>query len=141
MRQLVTFYGFELDHLAFAVGRTQSALPERMKMWPLLLSVHVQNPEFTEPITELLRQLLRREGDQAAKQFLGKWIRHSEDNAELLAVLADFIPHLVRNQADESRLSYLLDRLSRDWAEPLRSDVATRLHRAILSNRERSSVV
>lgn len=140
MRQLVTFYGFELDHLAFAVGRTQSALPERMKTWPLLLSVYVQNPDFTEPIAELLRQLLRREGDHVAKQFLGKWIRQSERNADLLTVLAEFIPHIVRSEADEYRLIYLIDRLSQDWAEPLRPDVAKRLHQAILSNREGSSV-
>lgn len=135
MRQLVGFYGFELDHLAVVVGRAQSALPERMKMWPLLLSVQVQNPELTEPIAELLRQLLRREGDQVAKQFLGKWIRQSERNAGLLAALADFIPHIVRSETDEYRLTYLLDRLSQDWAEPLRPDVANRLREAILSNR------
>lgn len=135
MRQLVTLYGFELDHLALAVGRAQPALPERMKMWPLLLSVHVQNPEFTEPIAELLRQLLRREGDQAARQYLGKWIRQSERNTALLAALADFIPHIVRSEADQYRLTYLLDRLSQDWAEPLRPDVANRLRQAILSNR------
>jgi hypothetical protein len=135
VRHLVSFHGFELDHLALAVGRDQPALPERMKMWPLLVSVHVRNPELTEPIAELLRQLLRREGDQAAKQFLGRWVRQSERNTALLAALADFIPHIVRSEADEYRLTYLLDRLSQDWAEPLRPDVANRLRQAILSNR------
>lgn len=140
VRQLVGFHGFDLDHLAVTAGHKKTALPERMKMWPLLLSMHVQNPEFTEPIAELLRQLLRREGDQAAKQFLGKWIRQCERNAALLAVLADFIPHIVRSEADEYRLTYLLDRLSQDWAEPLRPDVANRLRQAILSNRVGSSI-
>jgi hypothetical protein len=135
MRELVTLYGFELDHLAVAVGRTQSALPERMKMWPLLLSMHVQNPDLTAPIAKLFRQLLRREGDQVAKQSIGKWVRQSEDNDAMLAALADFIPHIVRSEADENRLTYLLDRLSQDWAEPLRPDVANRLRQAILSNR------
>lgn len=140
LRQLTTFHGFELDHLAVAVGRNQSAVPERMKMWPLLLSVHVRNPEFTEPIADLLHQLLRREGDMAAKHFLGKWIRQGERNPELLMILADFIPHIVRNEADEHRLKYLLNRLLRDWADPLCPDVADRLRDAIYSNRVGSSI-
>jgi hypothetical protein len=140
LRQLVGFYGYELDHLAVAAGREQTTVPDRMKMWPLLLSVHAQNPEFTEPIAELLRQLLKREGDVVAKLFLGRWFRHSEGNPELLAVLADFMPHIVRDESDEYRLVYLVDRLSGDWAEPLRPDVANRLRTAILSNRVGSSI-
>jgi hypothetical protein len=141
VRQLVNFYGFELDHLDIAVGLDRPALPERMKRWPLLLSVHVRSPELTEPIAELLRQLLlRREGDQVAKQFLGKWIRQSERDAELLAVLTGFLPHIVRNDGDEFRLIHLLDRLSQDWAEPLYVDVASRLRGAILSSRVGSSI-
>jgi len=99
--------------------------------WPLLLSVHVRSPELTEPIADLLRQLLRREGDQVAKQFLGRWIRQSEHDAELLAVLTGFLRHIIRNDGDEFRLIHLLDRLSRDWAEPLYMDVASRLREAI----------
>lgn len=140
LRQLVTFRGFELDYLAVAVGREHLAFPEHMKMWPLLLSVHVRNPEFTERIADLLVQLLRREGDQVAKHFLGKWIRLSERNDDLLDALADFIPHIVRDKADQSRLTYLLDRLSKDWAQPLRPDVASRLHQVILSSREGSLI-
>jgi hypothetical protein len=138
VRQLVGFSGFELDHLDIAVGRERPALPERMKRWPLLLSVHVQSPELTDAIADLLRQLLRREGDQAARQFLGKWIRQSERDPDLLSVLAGFLRHIVRNDGDEFRLIHLLDRLSKDWADPLHTDVASRLREAILSSRVRS---
>ena len=140
VRQLVDFYGFELDHLDIAVGQDRQALPKRMKRWPLLLSVHVRSPELTEPIADLLRQLLRREGDQVAKQFLGRWIRQSERDAELLAVLAGFLRHIIRNDGDEFRLIHLLDRLSQDWTEPLDMDVASRLREAILSSRVGSSI-
>jgi hypothetical protein len=140
IRQLATLYGFELDHPAIGAGRDASTVPERMKRWPLLLSVHVRNPELTMRIATLVRELLRREGDQIAKQTLGKWIRQSERNAELLEVLADFIPHIVRDRADEQRLVYLLDRLTKDWAEPLRDDVADRLRDAVLSSREGSLI-
>jgi hypothetical protein len=139
VRDLILLYGFELDHLAVAVGREPSVLPEGMKTWPLLLSVCVQNPEFTEPVAELLRQSLRREGDPAAKRFLGGWVRQCERDEQLLTAFAEFLPHVVRHEADEYRLTYLLDRLSQDWAEPLRPDVADRLRRAILSNRVGSS--
>lgn len=140
VRRLVDFYGFELDHLDIAVGQDRSPLPEQMKRWPLLLSVQVQSPELTEPIADLLRQLLSREGDQLAKQFLGRWIRQSERDDELLTVLAGFLRHIIRNDGDEFRLIHLLDRLSQDWAEPLCSDVARRLRDAILSSRVGSSI-
>jgi hypothetical protein len=140
VRQLINFYGFELDHVDIAVGWDRPAVPERMKRWPLLLSVHARSPELTEPIADLLRQLLRREGDQVAKQFLGKWIRQSERDAELLDVLTDFLRYVVRNDGDEFRLIHLLDRLSQDWAEPLYVDVASRLREAILSSRVGSSI-
>lgn len=140
VRQLVNFYGFELDHLDIAVGRDRPALPERRKRWPLLLSVHAQSPELTEPIADLLRHLLRREGDQVAKQFLGRWIRQGERDAELLPVLAGFLRHIIRNDGDEFRLIHLLDRLSLDWAEPLDMDVTSRLREAIRSSRVGSSI-
>jgi hypothetical protein len=123
-----------------AVGNERPALPEKMKRWPLLLSVRERNPEFTERIAELLRQLLRREGDLVAKQYLGRWIRQSEHDAELLAALADFFPHVIRNDADAFRMTHLLDRLSKDWADPLYEDVTSRLRDAILSNRVGSSI-
>jgi hypothetical protein len=98
------------------------------------------SPELTEPIADLLRQLLSREGDQLAKQFLGRWIRQSERDAELLTVLAGFLRHIIRNDGDEFRLIHLLDRLSQDWAEPLCRDVARRLRDAILLSRVGSSI-
>lgn len=140
VRQLANFHGYQLDHLAVSVGRGRSAVPERMKMWPLLLSVHARSPELTEPIAELLHELLRRAGDQVVRTVLGRWFRRSEHHPELLAVLADFLPHIVWDGADERRLVYLVDRLSQDWADPLRPDVADRLRAAILSERVGRSI-
>jgi hypothetical protein len=131
VRQLATFHGYQLDHLTVSVGRGESAVPERMKMWPLLLSVHKRNPELTAPIAELLHDLLQRAGDRVVKNVLGMWFRRSEHHPQLLTVLADFLPHIVWDEADERRLVYLVDRLAQDWADPLRPDVADRLRAAI----------
>jgi hypothetical protein len=75
-----------------------------------------------------------------ALTVIGRWIRQSERDAELLTVLAGFLRHIIRNDGDEFRLIHLLDRLSQDWAEPLCRDVARRLRDAILSSRVGSSI-
>jgi hypothetical protein len=129
---LIDFYGFELDYLSISAGGGKPVLPVAAERWPLLLTLQWQDPCLTEPIAYLLRHSLRaRGGDQIAKQFLGKWIRAGERDAECLDVLERFLPHIVEQDGDARRLRHLVGRMRTDWAEPLGEDVAERLDLAI----------
>lgn len=142
LAHLIDLYGFELDYLAMSVGREERpALPAGAQRWPLLLALQAQDPRLTEPIAGLLRQLLRvREGSWIAKEFLGKWIRSGERDPKFLEVLVDFLPYVVEQESDAYRLTHLVDRMSKDWADPLRDEVVRQLDEAILMARVRSAV-
>ncbi|WP_328612531.1 hypothetical protein OHS18_24460 [Amycolatopsis sp. NBC_00355] len=134
LRHLTNLYGFELRRLEMASTEDRPALPSGVAQWPLLLTLHSQDPQLTEPICALLRQSLRnREGDALARHFLARWIRCGEQDPVLLDVLAGFMIRLVESQSDAQRLLYLIGRLTKDWADPLEPDVAARLTTAIHS--------
>jgi hypothetical protein len=141
LRHLTDLYGFELDHLEMA-ATDQPALPAGAEQWPLLLTLHSQDPRLTEPICELLRRSLRnREGDGLARHFLARWIRCAEHDRVLLDVLAGFMARLVEKEGDAQRLLYLIGRLTKDWADPLKPDVAARLTASIRTRTEMRVVV
>ncbi|GAB2735279.1 hypothetical protein [Amycolatopsis magusensis] len=137
LRQLANLYGFELDYLEMSVEDERPVLPGGAQQWPLLLTLQWQDPRLTEPIAALLRKALRtREGDYLTRYLLARWVRSGEHDLALLVVLEDFLVHLVVNQSDAQRLTYLIDRLTKDWADPLRPEVADRLIAAIGSRNE-----
>ncbi|MGW3959258.1 hypothetical protein ACWED2_05510 [Amycolatopsis sp. NPDC005003] len=141
LRHLTDFYGFELDRLEMAAA-DRPALPAGAEQWPLLLTLHSQDPGLTEPICGLLRRSLRnREGDALARHFLARWIRCAEHDPALLDVLAGFMVRLVEKEGDEQRLLYLIGRLTKDWADPLEPDVAERLTASIRARTEMRVVV
>jgi hypothetical protein len=139
---LTNLYGFELDRLEMAAKEDRPALPPGAEQWPLLLTLHSQDPDFTEQIAALLRVSLRtREGDGLARHFLSRWIRCAEQDPALSAVLAGFMAELVEKRDDAERLLYLIARLTKDWADPLDPGVAARLIASIRARTEMEVVV
>jgi hypothetical protein len=138
MDYLTDLYGFELGYLAISVSGEHPELPAGTERWPLLLTLQWQQPALTEPIADLLRQLLRaRAGGQVAKLFIGKWIREAERDGECLETLARFLPYVIDDESDEKRLRHLILKLQEDWADPLESEVAARLYEALRARQER----
>lgn len=129
---LASFYGFELDYLSVSMENDRPVLPYGAERWPLLLALCAQDTDTARRITELLTKALRsREGDKLARFLLARWVRSSEHDPALLDVLAEFMAGLVAHDGDAQRLQYLLNRLTDDWADPLRSEVAARLSTAV----------
>ena len=140
MAHLIGFYGFELDYLWVSAGSARPLLPEGADRWPLLLALQAQDPGLTEPIADLLRQLFRVREGSIARDSLGKWIRAGARDAKCLDVLVGLLPHIVELESDAHRLGNLVDRMRRDWADPLRDEVVKQLDEAILMASVRSVV-
>ncbi|WP_158891105.1 hypothetical protein [Amycolatopsis anabasis] len=131
VNQLTDLYGFELRFLDMSAGRKPGVRAGRER-WPLLLTLQEADDRLTEPFADLLRRSLRaRGGDGTAKRLLGRWIRSGEKDAECLGVLLRFLPHLIERSDDAHRLYHLVNRMRRDWAEPLPVDVARQLETVI----------
>ena len=127
MLYLIRLRGFDLDLLRLSAGRGDRPLPRALERWPLLLALQQDDPRFTKRIADLLRWGLRgRRGDFVAKYLFGPWIRAAENDVECLRALVGFVPHLIHDEADASRLGYLTNRLRHDWSDPL-DDKAARL--------------
>ncbi|MEV4145435.1 hypothetical protein AB0J40_17315 [Amycolatopsis sp. NPDC049691] len=142
LQHLTDLYGFELDHLEMATQDDRPVLRPGAEQWPLLLTLHSQDPSLTKPIAELLRESLRaREGDVLARHFLARWIRCAEQDEVLLDTLAGFLAELVGRRGDAERLLHLIGRLTNDWADPLQPGVAARLTTAIKGRTEMKVVV
>jgi hypothetical protein len=132
MLYLIGLHGFDLDLLRLSAGRDERPLPRALEGWPLLLALQEEDPRFTKQIADLLRWGLRgRRGDFVARYLFGPWIRAAENDAECLHALVCFVPHLVHDEADASRLRYLTNRLRHDWSDPLNDKAATLLAAAI----------
>jgi hypothetical protein len=132
MLYLIILRGFDLNTLRISAGREERSLPGDRESWPLLLALQDAEPRFAVPIAELLRWGLRgRRGNFVAKSLFGSWIRAAENDAECLCALVAFVPHLVEDETDARRLSYLITRLQEDWSDPLDEEAATALAAAI----------
>ena len=140
MLYLIRLRGFDLDLLRLSAGRDERPLPRALEKWPLLLALQEEDPRFTKRIANLLRWGLRgRRGDFVAKYLFGPWIRAAENDTECLQALVGFVPHLVHDEADASRLRYLTDRLRHDWSDPLDDNAATLLAAAIRKEHHESA--
>lgn len=130
---LIGLHGFDLNQSRMSAGRVERPpLPPSREGWPLLLALQDEKPALTEHIANLLWWHLRgRRADLVAKHLFGPWIRAGERDTECLHALIRFVPHLVHDDVDASRLRYLVTRLRRDWSDPLKDEAATLLEAAI----------
>ena len=96
--------------------------------WPVLLEVAQRDPVLAGPLALLLRATIRsRPGNRLTEGALGRWMSKAQEDAELLATLEAFLPRMIVDRSDASRLRYLIERRRHDWAEPLSTEIADRL--------------
>jgi hypothetical protein len=96
--------------------------------WPVLIEAARRDPVLAGPLALLLRGAIRsRPGGRPIEKVLGRWIGKTQEDAEFLAALEDFLPLLVIDGGDRNRLRYVVERRRHDWAEPLRPEIAARL--------------
>ncbi|HEX3646815.1 MAG TPA: hypothetical protein VHV49_00225 [Pseudonocardiaceae bacterium] len=130
-RRLIGLRGFHLMYLDITGGREYRSVQAEHTNWPLLLAIQEEDHRLTEPVAELLRGVLRtNEGNDVADRFRS-WLRIAERDMEGLMALVRLMPRLVQTADDSARLIHLISVLRRDWAEPLRADVAVELETAV----------
>ncbi|MBN6042025.1 hypothetical protein [Amycolatopsis sp. 195334CR] len=128
---------YELAYLQLPVSG-RSVMRPGSERWPLLLVLQADDPGLTEPIANLIRGLLRStEGERTAREFLRKWFRAAEFDAECMGVLVKFLPNVVHDQNDTQRLCYLIEWTRTSWEDPLRDDVAKDLVAAVSPENEK----
>ncbi|MBP2473119.1 hypothetical protein JOF53_001991 [Crossiella equi] len=140
--QLMHMHGFHLDRPSAAAGRSERPLPQTRERWPLLLALQDDDPRLTMPISGLIYWGMRgRRGDRMAKVLFGPWIRAAEKDQDCLRALVRFVPNLIRDESDASRLIHLVKRMRLDWCDPLKDRPAALLENAITMPGSREGVL
>ncbi|HEX6074380.1 MAG TPA: hypothetical protein VFZ32_03835 [Micromonosporaceae bacterium] len=99
--------------------------------WPLILALNTKDHVLGSELADMVWHALRLPpAQEVAVEALARWIRRGE-GAGYLEELADFLPLLIDDEADEQRLMHLLVTMRRAWIDPLRGDVADLIEKAI----------
>lgn len=131
--RLIMLRGFHLAYLDVSGGRDYRTVAPAHLRWPLLLALQDADHSLTEPVAELLRLALRTRHSDEVAECLRTWIKIGQEDLACLLALARFLPRLVKDSHDAARLIHIMVALRRDWAEPIRPEVATELEDAIRS--------
>lgn len=131
--RLVKQRGFHFTYLDVAGGRNYRGQLPRHERWPLLLALQYEDPDLADPVARLLRTVLRRNGGDRVTDSFRPWITIAQRDPTCLTALEEFLPLLVEIPSDAARLIHLVTMLRRDWADPLRPDVADAVETALRS--------
>lgn len=103
--------------------------------WPLLVALSADDPALLDPLADLVWRVTRSAQAQlSAKDVLAQWVRAGEKDRSCVGQVGRFLALLGDDDSDRERLLHLVDALRRDRDEPLPSDIADRLARAITTN-------
>jgi hypothetical protein len=125
--------GYHFTYLEVSGGRDYRDQLPRHQQWPLLLALQHEDVTLVDPIARLIRTVLRSGNGNTATDALRTWITIAQRDSSCLAALVEFLPLLVHVPSDAARLIHLVTILRRDWAEPLRPDVADAVETALRS--------
>lgn len=131
---LAAAYGSDLVEqrtLTEPAGRELDALIGKRQRWPLLLALRAQDDSLTEPFADMVWRALRSAANEVMADILGGWMHAGQRDPECLDAFIGFIPYLIDDISDVSRLLYLVKRMRRNWTESLDDETATRLEAAI----------
>lgn len=131
--RLVRQRGFHFTYLDVSGGRNYRAQLPQHGRWPLLLALQHDDPALVDPIARLLRTALRGNGGDRVTDAFRSWITSAQRDPACLTALEEFLPLLVEVPSDAARLIHLVTMLRREWAEPLRPDVADAVEAALRS--------
>jgi hypothetical protein len=123
-----------LSERQFAGGREDAALPARFAQrltWPLMLALMDDDPIFRSGAVLLFRFALASQFRDGFAEQLGRWMVAAQDDAAGVDLLAAFLADLATEPAEYELLRHLVARRVRRWADPIRTDVATRLLAAL----------
>jgi hypothetical protein len=114
------------------VGVTDSALVGSAQDWPLVVTLAEVNGQWGDKAAELVWTALNtvRTREPATDAVRG-WMRAAARDERLLGALCRFLPRLVVEQRDRSRLYDVIDKLVHDPDNPLPARVARVLWRSL----------
>ncbi|GGM70184.1 hypothetical protein GCM10011609_02350 [Lentzea pudingi] len=136
---LVFWCGHSRNVLVQRAGRDRMGTEDK-KRWPLLLTLLEENPQHTCDVSELVRWGLRgRDQGEVVQGLFRQWIHAAEKDDACLDALVAFMPHLIAGHGDLRRLQHLVERMRRDWSDPLDEDIALVLESSILPLTERTA--
>lgn len=137
---LIHLRGHSRYVLVHSVGRSDQLGTANRRRWPLLLALLENEPDHTPGVSELVRWGLsgRDHGEVLHDQFR-RWVHVAEKDPVCLDALAAFMPHLIVGHSDLRRMQHLIERMRRDWSDPLNQDTALVLENSILLHGERTA--
>jgi hypothetical protein len=117
--------GARLDALVTDADRQKRA------RWPVLLAVHDRQNPVTGPAADLVRRTLRSRDRRVALDVLSDWLEFAGEDDAVLAALEVFLPLLVVEESERSRLRGLVGEMRLRWEDPLPAAAADRLEGVI----------
>jgi hypothetical protein len=102
-------------------------------IWPILIALHGRHPELQRQGAELIRFALRSNAQTVVLKAFGDIFDIAEDYPDTaLPAVEAFLPLVIKDEADRSRLLGLLHRMRHAWADALSPEVADRLEGFII---------
>ncbi|MCS7484566.1 hypothetical protein ACFFQW_48435 [Umezawaea endophytica] len=140
IKYLIFLRGYDRHRLVHSVGRSDRLGTMDRKRWPLLLTLVENDPSRTYEISDLVRWGLRsRDRGEVMQRLFRLWVHTAEKDPACLDALAAFIPHLIAGHGDFRRLQHLIERMRRDWSDPVEENTARVLENAIQLHSERTA--
>ncbi len=140
IRRLIFLRGYDRRLLVHSVGRSDRSGAADRNRWPLLLALLENDPGYTNDISDLVRWGLRsRDPGEELEDMFRRWVYAAEKDQACRDALAEFMPHLIAGHSDFRRLQHLIERMRRDWSDPLDGETALVLENAIQLHSERTA--
>lgn len=137
---LIYLRGYDRGVLVHSAGRSDRLGALDRKRWPLLLALLENDSGHTHVVSDLVRWGLRsRDQDELLQHQFRRWVYAAEKDSACLEALAAFIPHLIAGHSDFRRLRHLIERMRRDWSDPIGENTALVLENAIQLHSERTA--
>jgi hypothetical protein len=137
---LMYLHGYDRRRLVHTAGRSDPPGAGNRQRWPFLLTLLENDPGYTYEVSDLVRWGLRgRDPHEGLQGLFRRWVQAGEKDPDCLDALAAFLPHLIAGHSDFRRLRYLVERMRRDWSDPLDEDTALVLENSIQPHSERTA--
>ncbi|MEU7478155.1 hypothetical protein AB0A63_19380 [Lentzea sp. NPDC042327] len=137
---LIYLRGYDRGVLLHSAGRDDRLGTADREDWPLLLTLLEQDTARTHEVAELVRWALRsRDPLESVQHRFRRWVFAAEKDESCLRALTAFMPRLVVGRDDFRCLQHLIDRMRRDWSDPIDETTALALENSIHAHSERTA--
>ncbi|MGZ3144276.1 hypothetical protein ACVDFE_20240 [Lentzea chajnantorensis] len=137
---LIQLREYDRGMLILSAGRDDRLGTADREDWPLLLALLEQDAAHTRQVADLVRWALRsRDPSEEVQHQFRRWVFAAEKDESCLRALTAFMPRLVVGRDDFRRLQHLIDRMRRDWSDPIDETTALALENSIHAHSERTA--